>query len=80
MHGLQDGLYSFGHSAVCRPRTEGDQTRESSNKQCARVRKKQQEFCGIISDVVANSTNTSDFQESSFADEVDVFIHREILI
>ena len=37
-------------------------------------------FSGIISEVVANSTNTSDFQESSFADEIDVFFHREILV
>ena len=37
-------------------------------------------FGGIISEVVANSTNTSDFQESSFADEIDVFFHREILV
>ena len=35
---------------------------------------------GIISKVVANGINTSDFQESSFADEVDVFFHREILV
>ena len=33
-----------------------------------------------ISEVVANSTSTSDFQESSFADETDVFFHREILV
>ena len=37
-------------------------------------------FGGIISEVVANSANTSDFQESSFADETDVFFHREILV
>ena len=33
-------------------------------------------FLGIIDEVVANSINTSDFQESSFTDEVDVFIER----
>ena len=54
--------------------------RESCNSQCVRVREKQQEFRGIISEVVANGTNTSDFQESSFADEIDVFCHREILV
>ena len=32
-------------------------------------------FSGIISGVVANSTNTSDFQESNFADEINVFFH-----
>ena len=37
-------------------------------------------FGGIISEVAANSTDTSDFQESSFADEIDVFFHREILV
>ena len=37
-------------------------------------------FGGIISEVVANSTNKSDFQESSFADEIDVLFHREILV
>ena len=37
-------------------------------------------FGGIINEVLANSTNTSDFQESCFADEIDVFFHREILI
>ena len=30
--------------------------------------------------VEANSTNTLDFQGSSFADGIDVFFHREILI
>ena len=35
-------------------------------------------FGGIISEVAANSTNTSDFRESSLADEIDVFSHREI--
>ena len=37
-------------------------------------------FGGVISEVVANSTNMSDFLESSFADEIDVFFHREILV
>ena len=37
-------------------------------------------FLGIIDEVVANSINTSDFQESSFADEIYVFLHREILV
>ena len=37
-------------------------------------------FGGIISEVVENSTNTSDFQENSFVDEIDVFFHREILV
>ena len=36
-------------------------------------------FGGIISEVVANSTGMSDFQESSFANEIDVF-HREIVV
>ena len=31
-------------SEVCRPRTEGDQPRESCNSQCMRIRKKHQEF------------------------------------
>ena len=35
---------------------------------------------GKIREVVANSTNTSDFQESSFADEIDVFFHGENLV
>ena len=29
---------------------------------------------------MANSTNTSDFQGSGYAEEVDVFFHREILV
>ena len=29
---------------------------------------------------MANSTNTSDFKESSFADEIDVFSHRDITV
>ena len=29
---------------------------------------------------MANSTNMSDLQESSFADEINVFFHREILV
>ena len=33
---------------------------------------------GIINEVAANSINTSDFQESSFAYKIDVFFHREI--
>ena len=37
-------------------------------------------FCGIISELVANSTDTLDFQESSFAYKVDVFFHGEILV
>ena len=37
-------------------------------------------FGGITSEAAANSTNTSDFQESSFADEIDMFFHREILV
>ena len=37
-------------------------------------------FGGIISEAVANSTYTSDFQESSVADEIDVFFRREILV
>ena len=37
-------LHSFGLSEVCRPRTKGDQPRESCNSQCVRVREKQQEF------------------------------------
>ena len=37
-------------------------------------------FRGIISEVVVNSTHTADFQESSFADEIDMFFHREILV
>ena len=45
-----------------------------------RVREKQKSFGGIISEVVENSTNTSDFQESSFAGEIDVFFHREIIV
>ena len=35
---------------------------------------------GIISGLVVNSTNTSIFRESSFAVEIDVFFHTEILI
>ena len=37
--------------------------------------KNNKSFGGIISGVVANSTNTSDFQESNFADEINVFFH-----
>ena len=37
-------------------------------------------FGGIISEVVANSTNTSDFLESGFANEIDVLFHRQILV
>ena len=80
VHGLQDGLHCFGLSEVCRSRTEGDQPRESCNSEWVRVREKQKSFGGIISEVVVNSTNTSDFQESSFADEINVFFHREILV
>ena len=80
VHRLQDGLHCFGLSEVCRSRTEGDQPRESCNSEWVRVREKQKSFGGIISEIVANSTDTSDFQESSFADEIDVFFHREILV
>ena len=44
------------------------------------TRKNNKSFGGMISEVVVNSTNTSDFQESSFTDETDVFSHREILV
>ena len=80
VHGLQDGLNCFGLSEVCRSRTEGDQPRESCNSEWVRVREKQKSFGGIISEVVVNSTNTSDFQESSFADEIGMFFHREIRV
>ena len=80
VRGLQDGLHCFGLSEVCRPRTEGDQPKESFNSQCVRVRENNKSYGGVISEVVANSINTSDFQESSFADEIDVFYHREILV
>ena len=80
LHGLQDELHSFGLSEVCRPRAEEDKPRESCNSKCVRVGEKQQSLGGIISEVVANSTNMSDFQESSFADEIDVLFHRQILV
>ena len=35
---------------------------------------------GIISEVVANCTDTSDFLESSFADEISMFFQRKILV
>ena len=64
-------------SEVCRPKTEGDQPRESSNSQCVRVQESRRKYKknnrsvgGITSEVAVNSTNTSDFQESSFADEI----------
>ena len=44
------------------------------------TKRNNQSFGGIISEVAANSTDTSDFQESSFADEIDVFFHGENLV
>ena len=63
----------------------GQGLRESSQERVTIVNASEYErnnksFGGIISEVVANSTNTSDFQESSFADEIDVFLHREIVV
>ena len=69
VHELQDELHSFGLSEVCRPRAEEDKPRESCNSKCVRVGEKQQSLGGIISQVVANSTNTSDPRESSSADQ-----------
>ena len=56
--------------------------RETSQERVARVNARQckrndRSFGGIISEVVANSTNTSDFHENSFANETDVFFHRD---
>ena len=73
MQRLRDRLHSFEFSEVCRPRTEADQPRESCNSKGLKVQKKQQEFSGIISDVVADSSDTLDFQESSFAEEIVEF-------
>ena len=53
-------------------------SQESCISQCVRVREKR-EF-SWHPEVVANSTNTSDFHESSFADEIDVFFRRENLV
>ena len=66
-------------SEVCQELRE-NQPRQSCNGQCVRVRKKQQESGGIIGMIVADNTNTSDFQESSFADEMYVLFNREILV
>ena len=78
MHGLPEGLHRFGLSEVCRPRTEGAERAAIVN--ALEYERNNKSFRGIINEVVANSTNTSDFQESSFADEVDVLFHREILV
>ena len=58
--------------------------RETSQEKVAIVNAREYErnnksFGGIISEVVANSTGTTDFQES-IAVEIDVFFHREILV
>ena len=77
-HGLQDGLHSSLKFA--------DQgLRETSREKVAidnawEHERNYKSFCGIISEVVANSANMLDFQESSFADEVAVFFHRKILV
>ena len=73
-------------AALCWTRKFADQgLRETSQERVAIVNaceyeRNSKSFGGIISEVVANSTNTSDFQESSFADEIDVFSHRDITV
>ena len=68
------GFLKFADQAL----RETSQERDAKVNACEYERDKS--FGGIISEVVANSTNTSDFQESSFADEIVVFFHREILV
>ena len=77
--------YKTGYSVLDCLKFADQGLRETSQKRVAIVNaweyeRNNQSFGGIISEVVANSTNTSDFQESSFADEIDVFLHREILV
>ena len=80
VHGLQDRLHNLDSLKLA------DQgLRKTSQERVAIVNAREYErnngsLSGIINEVVANSTNTSDFQENSFADEIDVLFHGEILV
>ena len=53
--------------------SERDQPRENCNSQCVKYKGNEKSLGCIVSNVVATSTNTSDFQKSSFADVIGVF-------
>ena len=78
VHGLQDWGCTLLDSLKFADQGLRETSQESCISQCVRVREKR-EF-SWHPEVVANSTNTSDFQENSFADEIDVFFQREILV